>query len=54
VFATVLFGVLIVVVMGRTIAQAAVIAAFMLVLYVPLGYYMDLAIYRRRKRRTTP
>jgi hypothetical protein len=51
VFATVLFGVLIVVLMGRTIPQAAVIAACMLLLYVPLGYYMDLAIYRRRKRR---
>jgi Flp pilus assembly protein TadB len=50
-FATVIFGVLVVALMGRTIAQAAVIAAFMLVLYIPLGYYMDLAIYRRRRRR---
>jgi Flp pilus assembly protein TadB len=51
-FATVIFAVLVVVLMGRTIAQAAIIAVFMLVLYVPLGYYMDMAIYRRRKRRT--
>jgi hypothetical protein len=51
VFATVIFAVLVVVLMGRTIAQAALIAAFMLVLYIPLGYYMDSAIYRRRKRR---
>jgi uncharacterized MAPEG superfamily protein len=51
-FATVIFAVLVVVLMGRTIPQAAVIAAFMLVLYIPLGYYMDMAIYRRRKRRT--
>ena len=51
-FATVIFAVLVVALMGRSIAQAAVIAAFMLVLYIPLGYYMDLAIYRRRKRRT--
>jgi len=50
-FATVIFAVLVVLLMGRTPAQAAVIAAFMLVLYIPLGYYMDLAIYRRRKRR---
>ena len=50
-FATVIFAVLVVALMGRTVAQAAVIAAFMLVLYVPLGYYMDLAIYRRRRRR---
>ena len=51
-FAAVIFAVLVVVLMGRTIAQAAVIAGFMLALYIPLGYYMDTAIYRRRKRRT--
>jgi Flp pilus assembly protein TadB len=50
-FATVIFAVLVVVLMGRTIVQAIVIAAFMLALYVPLGYYMDMAIHRRRKRR---
>ena len=51
-FATIIFAVLVVALMGRTMAQAAIIAAFMLILYIPLGYYMDLAIYRRRKRRT--
>jgi Flp pilus assembly protein TadB len=51
-FATVIFAVLVVFLMDRTIPQAAMIAAFMLVLYIPLGYYMDMAIYRRRKRRT--
>jgi Flp pilus assembly protein TadB len=50
-FAAIIFAVLVVVLMGRSIAQALVIGAFMLVLYIPLGYYMDLAIYRRRKRR---
>jgi anti-sigma-K factor RskA len=50
-FATVIFAVLVVALLGRTIAQAAIIAVFMLILYVPLGYYMDQAIYRRRKRR---
>ena len=50
-FATVIFAVLVVALLGRTMAQAAVIAAFMLVLYIPLGYYMDLAIYRRRQRK---
>jgi anti-sigma-K factor RskA len=50
-FATVIFAVLVVALMGRTIAQAAIIAAFMLVLYIPLGYYMDMAIYKRRRRR---
>ena len=51
-FATVIFAVLVVFLMDRTIPQAAMIAAFMLLLYIPLGYYMDMAIYRRRKRRT--
>jgi Flp pilus assembly protein TadB len=51
VFASAIFAVLVVAIMGRSIAQGAVIAAFMLLLYIPLGYYMDLAIYRRRKRR---
>jgi Flp pilus assembly protein TadB len=50
-FATVIFAVLVVALMGRTITQAVVIAAFMLVLYIPLGYYMDMAIYKRRRRR---
>jgi Flp pilus assembly protein TadB len=50
-FATVIFGVLVVALLGRTVAQALIIAAFMLVLYIPLGYYMDMAIYRRRRRR---
>ena len=50
-FATIIFAVLVVVLMGRTIPQALIIAAFMLILYIPLGYYMDMAIYRRRKRR---
>ena len=51
-FAAVIFGVLVVVLMGRSVAQAVVIAAAMLILYIPLGYYMDMSIYRRRKRRT--
>ena len=40
-FAAVLFGVLVLLIMGRTIAQAVVIAVAMLVLYIPLGYYTD-------------
>jgi hypothetical protein len=31
-----------------------VLAAFMLVLYIPLGYATDLAIYRFRQRRRAP
>ena len=29
---------------------AIALAAFMLVIYIPMGYYMDLYIYRRRLR----
>ena len=46
-------GVLMAVVPGfsRTPAQAAVLAVFMFVIYVPLGYFMDKAIYDIRRRR---
>ncbi|MBN1527596.1 MAG: hypothetical protein JW895_00935 [Thermoleophilaceae bacterium] len=49
--AAAVFGVLVVVAFGRDIAQGAILAAFMLILYVPLGYATDLAIYRFRQRR---
>jgi hypothetical protein len=49
--AAAVFGVLVVVLFGRDIAQGALLAAFMLLLYIPLGYATDLAIYRFRQRR---
>jgi hypothetical protein len=49
--AALVFGVLIVVAFGRKIAQGAELAAFMFVLYIPLGYVTDLTIYRFRQRR---
>jgi hypothetical protein len=49
--AALVFGVLVVVVFGRDLAAGATLAAFMLLLYIPLGYYTDLAIYRFRQRR---
>ena len=36
---------------GRTPAQAAVLALVMFLIYVPLGYVMDKAIYDFRQRR---
>ncbi len=33
------------------IVTAVVIAALALVIYVPAGYYLELALYRRRQRR---
>ena len=51
IIATVVFAVLVVLVFGQTVAQAVVLAAFMLLLYVPLTYYTDLWIHRRWKRK---
>jgi hypothetical protein len=49
--AAALFGVLVVVAFGRQPAQGAFLALFMFVLYIPLGYATDTAIYRFRQRR---
>jgi hypothetical protein len=35
---------------GRSVVQSLALAAFMLVFYVPFGYYFDLFFYRRRQR----
>lgn len=50
-FATVMFGVLLVAFLGNTIGQAVLLAAFMMLVYTPLGYYTDLFLYRRRQRK---
>jgi hypothetical protein len=47
IIATIVFAVLVVVLFGQKIAQAIVLAGFMLLLYVPLTYYTDLYIHRR-------
>jgi hypothetical protein len=49
--AAALFGVLVVIAFGREPAQGAFLALFMFVLYIPLGYATDTAIYRFRQRR---
>ncbi len=51
--AAVVFGVLVVLLFGRDILQGASLALFMFVLYIPLGYLTDRALYnfRRRKRK---
>ena len=41
--AAAVFGVLVVLLFERSVAQGAVLAAFMLLLYIPLGYATDLA-----------
>ncbi len=49
--ATVVFALLVVLLFRRPIAEAAMLAMFMLLLYVPLTYYTDLWIHRRWKRK---
>jgi Flp pilus assembly protein TadB len=51
------FGVLLAVVpgFGRTPLQGAFLALFMFLIYIPLGYYTDKAIYNfRQRRKATP
>lgn len=49
--AAAVFGVLVVVAFGRDPAAGAFLALFMFVLYIPLGYFTDRAIYNFRQRR---
>jgi hypothetical protein len=49
--AAAVFGVLVVLAFGRGIAGGALLAGFMFLLYIPLGYLTDSAIYRFRQRR---
>ena len=49
--AAVVFGVLVVVLFEREIVQGVVLAAVMFLLYIPLGYATDTAIYRFRQRK---
>jgi Flp pilus assembly protein TadB len=49
--AAAVFGLLVVVLFQRTVAQGVALAAFMFLLYIPLGYGTDLMIYRFRQRK---
>lgn len=49
--AAAIFGVLVVLFFDFSIVQALPLIAFMLVVYVPLGYYTDLWIYNRRQKK---
>ena len=45
------FGILVVAAFDYSIAGGVVLAGFMFLLYIPLGYLMDTMIYRYRQRR---
>ena len=48
--AAVIFAVLLILIFGRPAGAALLFGAFMLVFYVPAGYYIDMALWRRRER----
>ena len=49
--AAAVFGVLVVIAFKRDVAQGVLLAAFMFLLYIPLGFATDTVIYRFRQRR---
>lgn len=49
-FAAVIFAVLLIVLFGKPVGSSLVFGLFMLAFYVPAGYYIDLAMWRRRER----
>ena len=49
--AAAVFGVLTVLAFGYGVATGFLLAGFMFLLYIPLGYLVDSAIFRMRRRR---
>jgi uncharacterized membrane protein len=45
-----IFFLLMMLVFGESVIRSLALAAFMLVFYVPFGYYFDVFFYRRRQR----
>ncbi|MCX6385730.1 MAG: hypothetical protein NTV40_03695 [Solirubrobacterales bacterium] len=50
-FATVIFFAIILLAFGQKLGPAIALAGLMLVIYIPLGYFTDLALHRRFKRK---
>jgi hypothetical protein len=49
-FAAVIFGILLLLLFKRPAGVAAAFAGFMLVFYIPAGYFIDMTLWRRRER----
>jgi len=49
--AAAVFGVLVVLAFKKDVASGVLLAGFMFLLYIPLGYMTDMTIYRFRQRR---
>ncbi|HEV2790661.1 MAG TPA: hypothetical protein VGV69_05125 [Solirubrobacterales bacterium] len=48
--AAVIFAVLLILLFKRPVGASLLFGAFMLVFYVPAGYYIDMTLWRRRER----
>lgn len=48
--AALIFTVLLLLIFQRSLGAALALGAFMLVFYIPAGYYIDLHMWRRRER----
>jgi Flp pilus assembly protein TadB len=48
--AAALFAVVVVVAFKEPLQNAVTLAAFMLVIYIPFGYFFDTIVYRRRQK----
>ncbi|HET7121999.1 MAG TPA: hypothetical protein VFI17_12220 [Solirubrobacterales bacterium] len=49
-FASVIFFVVLILLFKKPVGGSAIFALFMLAFYVPAGYYIDTAMWRRRER----
>ena len=49
--AAAVFGVLVVLIFKKDVSSGVILAGFMFLLYIPLGFMTDTAIFRFRKRR---
>jgi hypothetical protein len=50
VFAAVIFAVLLILIFKKPVGASLIFGAFMLAFYVPAGYFIDMAMWRRRER----
>jgi len=49
-FAAVIFAVLLILIFQKPVGGSVIFGLFMLAFYVPAGYYIDMAMWRRRER----
>jgi hypothetical protein len=50
IFAAVIFAALLILLFKKPVGASLIFGAFMLAFYVPAGYYIDMAMWRRRER----